>query len=144
VALIPMFVVWLGFGFEYKLVLVFLAALFSILVNTVAGVRDADVRLIRMAKSFGASDWQLARTVVLPGAAPYVMSGLRQSVSHALLGVVIAEVLSSSAGLGFLIDQSAQLYLIDKLFAVVVFIAALAAIINQLLLFLEARTAWVT
>jgi NitT/TauT family transport system permease protein len=139
IALIPLFIVWFGFGFQYKLVVVFMAAFFPVLLNTMAGVRNPDAQLVTMARSYGATDRQLLRTVVLPGAVPYILTGLRQSVVQGLLGAVVGEIFSSQAGLGYIINRASQLQQVDRLFAAVTMLSISGATLNELLLRLERR-----
>jgi ABC-type nitrate/sulfonate/bicarbonate transport system permease component len=139
IALVPLFVVWFGFGLEYKLVVVFLAAIFPVLLNTMAGVAAADRRLVRMSRSFGGSPVQVLATVVLPGAVPHALTGVRQSMAHGLTGVVVGEVFSAGTGVGYLMNQAAQLFATNTLFAVVVLLAATATVLNEAMLRLETR-----
>jgi ABC-type nitrate/sulfonate/bicarbonate transport system permease component len=139
IALIPLLIVWFGFGFEYKLVVVFLAAVFSVLLNTTGAVRSADDQLQRMSRSFGAGRGQVVVSVVLPQARSQIMTGIRLSVIHGLVGIVIGEMLSSQQGIGFLISQAAQLGRTDQLFALVVMLAAAGVTANTGLAGLQAR-----
>lgn len=139
IALVPLFVVWFGFGLQYKLVVVFLAAVFPVLLNTMAGVAAADRAFVRMSRSFGASPAVVLRTVVLPGALPHALTGVRQSIAHGLTGVVVGEVFSSGAGVGYVLNQAAQVFRTDRMFAVVVLLAATATVLNEAMVRLEAR-----
>src|SRR5204863_7571377 len=89
VALTPLFIIWFGIGINSKLAVVFLGALFAILINAAVGVRNLDPSLIKAARSFGANDLQLFRPIVLPGFVPYILAGLRLGLAHALTGVVV-------------------------------------------------------
>jgi NitT/TauT family transport system permease protein len=139
IALIPLLIVWFGFGFEYKLVVVFVAAVFSVLLNTVGAVRGSDEQLQHMSRSFGASRRQVVMTVVLPQARTGIMTGIRQSVTHGLVGAVIGEMLSSQQGIGYLISQAAQLGLANQLFALVVMLAVAGVAVNTGLTALQER-----
>jgi NitT/TauT family transport system permease protein len=139
IALIPLLIVWFGFGFQYKLVVVFLASIFSVLLNTTAAVRGADDQLQRMSRSFGAGRRQIVVTVVLPQARSEIMTGIRQSVSHGLVGVVIGEMLSSQQGIGYLISQAAQLGRTNQLFALVAMLAVVGVAVNTGLAALQER-----
>jgi len=101
-ALIPLFIIWFGIGINSKIAVVFLGAVFAILINTAAGVKNLDPALIKAARSFGASDAQLFRTVVLPGSVPCILTGLRLGLGHALTGVVVAELVAAQAGVGLM------------------------------------------
>ncbi len=80
-------------------------------------MRSADPALVRMSRSFGASPARVLATVV-PGAVPHTLTGIRQSVAHGLTGVVVGEVFSAGTGLGYVLNESAQLFRTDRLFAV--------------------------
>ena len=91
VALTPLLIVWFGIGINSKIAVVLLGAIFAIVINTAAGVRNLDPALIKAARSFGASDAQLFRTIVLPGSVPFILTGLRLGLGHALTGVVVGD-----------------------------------------------------
>ncbi len=138
-ALMPLLLLWFGFGLAYKAILVGLLAFFPLLLNTISGIRSADATLIRMARSFGADDRQLLWTVAIPGAVPFILTGLRQSAALGLVGVIVGELFSSSSGLGYLISNAAQTFQTDRVFAVIIVLAVVGLMLNESLLRLEAR-----
>ncbi|TDV56360.1 ABC transporter permease [Actinophytocola oryzae] len=143
VALIPLLVVWLGYGFAYQVTVVALWSVFPVLLDTIAGVRDAKASLVRMARVFGASPGQVLVTVALPGSVPLVMAGVRQALSHAITGVVGAEIWASAAGIGWVIADAAQTVQVERIIAAVVLVAVAGAVLNELLGVLERRlTRW--
>src|ERR1051325_10995696 len=87
VALIPLILIWFGIGMWSKVFIVFINALFPVLINTIGGVKAADNDLLRAARAFSASDWQIFTTVVIPGAVPFILTGVRQAVALGLIGV---------------------------------------------------------
>src|SRR5262252_4580212 len=97
---LPLLMLWFGLGVWSKVVIVFIGALFPILINTYEGVRNSDKLLINVVRSFGASEWDVARLVVVPNALPYIIAGLRLAIGRAILGVVVAEFFGSAEGLG--------------------------------------------
>jgi ABC-type nitrate/sulfonate/bicarbonate transport system permease component len=99
-ALLPILVVWLGIGMQSKIAVVFLGGVIPILVNSMAGVRDVERSWISAARSFGAGKWDLFGKVILPASLPAVIMGIRLGVSRAVLGVVVAEMYQSQAGIG--------------------------------------------
>lgn len=139
IALIPLLMVWFGYGFAYQVVVVASWSFFPVLLNTVAGVRTADPALTRMARSFGASPMRLLWTVALPGAAPLVFAGVRQALTHAVTGVVGAQMWASAAGLGWVIANAAQNIQVERIIAAVVVVAVSGALLNELLGVLERR-----
>ena len=88
---LPLVMLWFGLGLWSKVVIVFIGALFPLLINTYEGVRNADKTLINVVRSFGASEWDVARLVVIPNSMPYIIAGLRLAIGRAVLGVVVAE-----------------------------------------------------
>src|SRR5207249_2593665 len=94
---LPLLILWFGLGIWSKVLIVFLGAVFPLLVNTYEGVRNADRVLVNVVRSFGGSSWQVARIVVLPGALPYVVAGLRLAIGRAVLGVVVGEFFGVSS-----------------------------------------------
>jgi ABC-type nitrate/sulfonate/bicarbonate transport system permease component len=123
VALLPLLIIWLGIGQHSTIALIFLAAVFAILINTIAGVKNLDSQILRAAHSFGASDLQVFRTVALPGSVPFILAGMRLGLAHALIGVVVGELYASTAGLGHLIAIAGNTFQTDKMFVGVVIIA---------------------
>jgi ABC-type nitrate/sulfonate/bicarbonate transport system permease component len=108
VALIPFILSLMGFGFAPKVLVVFLFAVFPVLYNTVEGARSIKPELIEVAKSYRSSEWSLWREVMLPYTLPYIMTGVRQAIGRALVGMVAAEFFLSSTGLGQLIMGASQ------------------------------------
>jgi NitT/TauT family transport system permease protein len=108
VALIPFILSLMGFGFAPKVLVVFLFSVFPVLYNTVEGARSIKPELIEVAQSFRSSEWALWREVMLPYTLPYTMTGVRQAIGRALVGMVAAEFFLSSTGLGQLIMGASQ------------------------------------
>jgi ABC-type nitrate/sulfonate/bicarbonate transport system permease component len=125
VALIPLFVVWFGVGIESKIFVVFAGALFPILVNTLTGIRQVDPVLLRASRSFGASEWQTVTKVLLPGALPAMVTGLRLGWGRGILGMVIGEMYTSMAGLGHLISSAGDAMRTDQLFFLIIVVASI-------------------
>src|SRR5262249_58146918 len=112
-----------GIGMWSKVFIVFLSAFFPILVNTVAGIRNMDRDLLRAARAFCASDWQIFKTLAIPGSVPFILTGVRQGVAVGLIGVVVGEMLGSSEGIGFMVAYGGQTFQTDTLFVGVIIIA---------------------
>jgi len=108
VALIPFILSMMGFGFAPKVLVVFLFAVFPVLYNTVEGARSIKPEMIEVAHSFRSGEWALWREVMLPYTLPYTMTGVRQAIGRALVGMVAAEFFLSSTGLGQLIMGASQ------------------------------------
>jgi ABC-type nitrate/sulfonate/bicarbonate transport system permease component len=136
---LPLVMLWLGLGLWSKVVIVFIGALFPILINTYEGVRNADRTLINVVRSFGASEWDVARLVVVPNAMPYIIAGLRLAVGRAVLGVVVAEFFGSESGLGVMMVQAAGRYQVDVVFSGLIVFAALSLALTAMVQVLENR-----
>jgi NitT/TauT family transport system permease protein len=141
VALVPVIVLWVGFGPVAKVVVVFLFSVFAIVLNTARGVREVDPDLVEVARSYLAREVGLWKDVVLPSALPYVVTGIRLAVGRALVGVVIAEFYTSISGLGYLIVTYANTFQTARVFVPVVILMALGVAVTWFLQLLEARLA---
>ena len=116
-------------------------AAFSVLINTYAGVKNVNQVLVNVVRSFGASEWQVMKIVVLPNSVPYIIAGLRLAIGRAILGVVVGEFFGSSQGLGYMIASAATNYKVDVVFVGVVIFVALSAILTLAVKQLESRLA---
>jgi len=139
IALVPLFIIWLGIGIWSKVAVVFLVAMFQILISTEAGVRSADESLIRTARSFGANDRQIFTTVVLPGAVPFLIAGLRLGLGQALVGIVVGELYAATAGIGYEIAVAGETFQTDRVFVGIVILASAAIVLMWALRQLELR-----
>jgi NitT/TauT family transport system permease protein len=137
IALGPLFILWLGIGVSSKIAIVFLTAVFPILINTAIGLTITERTLVDVARSLGATNMQIYTKIRIPGATPYVVAGLRLSVARALVGVVVAELFGARAGLGFLIFTSAQNFDTPALFVGVIIFAIAGVASVSLLKWLE-------
>ena len=141
IALGPLFILWLGIGVISKNSIVFLVAVFPILINTVSGLTTTDKVFIEVAESFGANAWQIYVKVRMPAALPFIIAGLRLGVARALVGVVVAELFGARAGLGFLILNSAQSFDTAGVFVGVIILAIAGVLSVELLKWLEFKLA---
>lgn len=116
VAFLPLIIIWLGIGITSKVGIVFLGAIFSVLINTMDGVKTTDHRLLTAARSFGASEYQTFKSVVLPSCLPFIITGLRLAVGRALIGVMVGEMYAATAGIGFMITVAGATFQTDKVF----------------------------
>ncbi len=139
IVLVPLFIIWFGIDWQSKVAVIFLGALFPIVINTMAGVRNTDGSLVRVARSFGASETLLFQRVVLPGAVPFILTGFRLGVGHALTGVVVGELIAARHGVGKLIADFGVTYQTPKLFAAILFIAGTGMLLTWLLQRIENR-----
>jgi ABC-type nitrate/sulfonate/bicarbonate transport system permease component len=140
---LPLLMLWLGIGIWSKVAVVFLGALFPLLINTYEGVRNADRLLINVVRSFGASEWDIARLVVVPNSLPFIIVGLRLAIGRAVLGVVVAEFFGSQEGLGVVMVRAGSSFKVDVVFAGLIVFAGLSLVMTGLVKLLENRlTRW--
>jgi ABC-type nitrate/sulfonate/bicarbonate transport system permease component len=124
VTFMPVIIIWFGIGVSSKIALVFLGAVITIVINTTAGVKMHDVRFVRVAKSFGASEAKIFKSVVLPGTVPFIFSGLKIGAGQALINVVVGEFYAATMGIGYFISVSGNSFEIDESFAGIVVVTA--------------------
>lgn len=134
---LPLLMLWFGIGLWSKVAIVFLGAVFPLLINTYEGVRNADKRLINVVRSFGANEWDIARLVVVPNALPFIMVGLRLAIGRAILGVVVAEFFGAQDGLGVVMVRAASSFKVDVVFAGLIVFAVLSLIMTGLVKLIE-------
>lgn len=141
VALSPILILALGIEMASKIAVVFLLAVFPILVNTTAGIRATDEGLIEAARSFGASTPQIFRLVMLPAALPFIVAGLRLGIGRGIVGIFVGELFGAREGIGYLIAISVQVFDIPALFVGVLVLAIAGMVLVGLLEALERRIA---
>jgi len=123
VAFLPLIIMWAGIGLASKVVVIFLLAVLPIAVNALAGVRTIDARLLRVARSFGSSEWRIFVTIIFPSSIPFLLTGLRLGVGRAMIGIVVGELYAATAGIGFMINMAGASFQTDKVFVGVIIIA---------------------
>jgi len=139
VAFIPLIIVLLGLGFEAKVAIIFLGAVMPILINTYAGVLASDAELIEMARAAGASRAQIFVKIMLPGALPFVVAGLRLGAAIGLINTVVAELYTAVSGLGGLLSRYGNTFQMAPYFVVVFVLALIGLGVTQALRAVEAR-----
>ena len=141
VALVPLLVLWMGLGFAVKACVVFLMAVFPIIINTWLGVRAVPKTLIEVGKSFVASDFTILRRIVLPATIPYIMAGIKLAVGRGVVAMVIAEFFTAISGLGAIIINAANAFDTAKMFVPVIVLMVLATMLNSFVGFVERKVA---
>jgi ABC-type nitrate/sulfonate/bicarbonate transport system permease component len=136
---LPLYILFFGLGPASKIALGATISFFPIVLSTIAGFSNVDRTLVTAARSMGASDYQLFRYVLIPAALPVILSGLRMGFTIALLSIIGSETIASLAGLGHHIVQLAEGMDMARMFAYIVFVVAIAAVLNGVVSFLEAR-----
>ena len=139
VALVPLIVLWAGFETTAKVIILFLFAFFPMAINTYQGVKNVDPKLIEVGRAFRCSERQLWTNIVLPGALPFIVTGLRLAVGRGLIGMVLADLYTAISGIGYLIVRTASTYQVDKMFVPIVTLGLLGVTLTALLRVLEIR-----
>lgn len=124
-AMIPIAVIWFGIGEMSKYFLIFWGTFFIVLINTVAGVMRTPRTRQLAAECLGASRWRILVSVVVPSAAPYVVTGMRIAMASAFMSIIPAEILAANSGLGYLLQQSSMLLQTDRIFVALLAICIL-------------------
>jgi sulfonate transport system permease protein len=137
VALVPLIVLWAGFETSAKVIILFLFAFFPMAINTYQGVKNVDAKLIEVGRAFRCSERQLWANIVLPGALPFIVTGLRLAVGRGLIGMVLADLYTAISGIGYLIVRTASTYQVDKMFVPIVTLGLLGVTLTACLRFVE-------
>lgn len=132
VAFVPVSILWFGIGEESKYFVIFYAAVIVIILNTASGVAATPVARLRAARCLGANDRQLLTTIILPSAMPYVLTGMRVALGFAFMGVVAAEMIGASVGIGYLIMQSQMLVQPAKMFVGLITLGVVGLLTDRL------------
>lgn len=139
VAFIPLIIVLLGLGFQAKMLVVFLGAVMPVVLNAYAGVRAADPNLVEMARATGASRGRILAHVVLPGALPFLLTGVRIGATIGLINTVVAELYTAVSGLGGLLALYGSRFQMAEYLAVVVVLALIGVTMTEALRLVENR-----
>jgi ABC-type nitrate/sulfonate/bicarbonate transport system permease component len=146
ISLIPLLIIWVGTGEAYKIVISAISAFFPIVISTYAGIRQTDRGLIKAAKDLGANARQIQLKVVIPGAIPSIFAGLHLGMGIAIILVVAAEMIggSSQGGMGWLLISSGQVMETEKVFASLIVLAVVGAVVIKLQQWIDRKVApWV-
>ncbi|MGO1406633.1 ABC transporter permease subunit [Agrococcus casei] len=138
-ALIPLVIVWFGLGEEGKVFLVALGVAFPIYLNTYNGIRNIDPRLIEMARVYRLSKTALFREVIIPGAMPSILVGVRYALGIMWMSLIVAETIGSNGGIGYLATQARQFVQMDIVVLTIVIYALLGKLSDMIAVFLERR-----
>jgi len=133
VALLPLVIIWLGIGVLSKVGIIFLGAVFPVIINTRDGVKTTPSYMLTAARSFGASEWVLFKSVVMPSTLPFILTGLRSALGRALVGVHVGELYAATAGIGFMITVAGATFQTDKVFVGVLIFAVTGLVGTELI-----------
>jgi sulfonate transport system permease protein len=140
ISMISVALLWFGIGAALSIFIIAWACFFPLYINTVAGVKKTELRLIQAARALGARKPHLLFKVILPQTMPMIFAGLRTSLATSLMGAVISEMFGAQSGLGFLIMDSERFFFADKMFAGIVCISLLGFLLNQILMLIERKS----
>jgi sulfonate transport system permease protein len=142
-AILPLVIVWFGVDEGGKIFLVSLGVMFPIYINTVLGIRQVDPKLIELGRVTGLSDWGIVRNIVLPGALPSILAGVRYALATAWLALVVAETIATSSGIGFLAMDAREFLRTDVIVLAIVIYAGIGVLSDAIARALERRLlAW--
>jgi ABC-type nitrate/sulfonate/bicarbonate transport system permease component len=139
VAVLPVLVAWFGVGLTEQAIIVFIEAVIPVILNSMAGVKDVDPLLVRAARSLCAGRADRFRKVLLPASVPSVVTGMRIGISRGILGIIIAELFASGAGIGNLMGTYGQTYDMAPVIFLVLLVAAFVYVLTRLLGVVESR-----
>ena len=139
VVFIPLIIIWVGTGLSTKVLIIAMVTFIPLTMSALAAVKTTDARLLRVADSFGSSDWRRFRDIILPTSVPFLLSGLRLGVGRAMVGVVVGEVYASTAGVGYLINVSGASFQTDRVFVGILMIAVVGLLLTWTIYFMERR-----
>ena len=139
VALAPLIILWFGIGITAKVVTAFTLVFFILLVNTLGGAKNVDNDILTIARLMGASNRDILWKVTLPSALPWIFAGLNLGLTYSLLGVIVAEILASNQGLGYVIQSSAATFNTAGVFAGLITLAVVAWLFSTLMRVVEAH-----
>ena len=141
ITIVPLIIIWFGIGMLSKIIVVFKITVVAIILNTAAGIKNLDPVWLELAQSLRLTGWQTTYKIRFPGALPYIITGMRLGVGRALLAVVVAELMASNAGLGYLLRDSSETWDSPKLFVTVILLAVIGLVSFNLIKRLERRMA---
>ena len=141
VALVPLIVLWAGYETTAKVIILFLFAFFPMVINTYQGVKSVDPKLLEVGRAFRCSERQLWTNIVMPGALPFIVTGIRLAVGRGMIGMVLADLYTAISGIGYLIVRTASTFQVDKMFVPIVTLGLLGVTLTALLRVVEKRVA---
>jgi len=137
---LPIIMIWFGIGYWTVTLVVFIGAVFPLLINTYAGVRNADRLLINVVKSFGANEWEINKLVILPNSLPFIIAGLRLAIGRAILGIVVAEFFGGTTqGIGVIMVDAAGKFQVDVVFVGLILFMGISLIMTGIVKVIENR-----
>jgi len=137
VALVPLIVLWAGYETTAKVIILFLFGFFPMVINTYQGVKAVDAKLLEVGRAFRCSERQLWANIVLPGALPFIVTGIRLALGRGMIGMVLADLYTAISGIGYLIVRTASTFQVDRMFVPIVTLGLLGVTLTALLRLVE-------
>ncbi|OZQ65061.1 ABC transporter permease [Paenibacillus sp. VTT E-133280] len=138
-AIAPLIILWFGFGEMSKVVIILTGSFFPLYINTFMGIRNVDNKLFEVSRVLGFSPYQKLRRLILPAALPGILLGLRLSLAVAWIGLVVAELIGSQSGIGFLINEAKQNSNTEVVFVGIIIFAIVGKLIDSLFRIIERK-----
>jgi NitT/TauT family transport system permease protein len=139
VALVPLIMLWAGLGVPSKVIILVSIAIFPVIINTFAGIRDVRHSMLEVGRAYCATDAQIFFKIVVPSAVPFLMTGIRLAVGLGIIGIVVAEFFTAQTGLGGVIIRYSNLFATAKMFVPIIVIGLLGVILTELVRLCEMR-----
>ncbi|OGA02028.1 MAG: hypothetical protein A3H35_06655 [Betaproteobacteria bacterium RIFCSPLOWO2_02_FULL_62_17] len=136
-ALAPLFILWFGIGIESKIALIVFTVFFIVYFSTLAGIRALDPKLVQMAQMSGASESDIARHIIFPGAVPHIFAGLRIAMPYSIGAAVVAELISANRGLGYMIQLRSMNFDTTGIFVALAAVCFIVAVANWIVNIVE-------
>jgi len=140
IALAPLFILWFGIDIQMKIIFAAITVFFLVFFNTLSGVRNVDQDLIDAVRLMGGKQQDIMFKVVVPSAMGYVLTGVHISIPYALVGAVVGELIASNRGLGYLIESAATSFDTAGVFAALIVLTIIAALLNGIVNFIDRKT----
>jgi ABC-type nitrate/sulfonate/bicarbonate transport system permease component len=139
VALVPLVVLWMGTGLGARVFIIALLMIVSLMINSFAAIRTVEPKYLTLAHSFGAGEWTVFRTIILPAATPFLLVGTRLAIGRGMIGVVVGEIYGAPVGIGFMINQAGQTFQTAKVFVGVLTIVVVGLVLSEAVRRVERR-----
>jgi ABC-type nitrate/sulfonate/bicarbonate transport system permease component len=139
VALVPLIMLWAGLGVSSKIIILVSIAIFPVIINTFAGIRDVRHSMIEVGRAYCATETQIFFKIIVPSAIPFLMTGIRLAVGLGIIGIVVAEFFTAQTGLGGIIIRYANLFATARMFVPIIVIGLLGVVLTEMVRAIEVR-----
>jgi len=140
IAFITLFLLWFGIGETAKVVLIVYATLFTVILNTMIGVRSIKEDMLRSARNMGASEWQIMQYVIIPSTIPHIFTGIRLAMSSSFMAIIGAEMVAANEGIGFMIWNSRLYFKTDWIFVGLLCLGMMGFLMDRILTYIGCMT----